>query len=118
MKVWNVAETGRADFRTRRRDSPEKRLQAACRQAAALKGYTAWHLSQARATQQSAGWCDDVLTGGPRLIAVEYKVRPNKQTDAQEAFQAAWEASGGVYMVVYDASEFLHTLELLREIWR
>jgi hypothetical protein len=108
------AGAGRADYRVRQRDSPEKRLQAACRQVAALKGFTVWHLSQARATQQSAGWCDDVLTGGPRLIGVEYKIRPNRQTVPQQAFQVAWEGSGGVYLLVYDLGEFLEALDGLR----
>lgn len=102
---------GRADGRTRRRDAPEKRLQAVCRQVAAWKGYRAWHLSQARATQQSAGWCDDVYTGGSRLIAAEYKVHPNTQTEAQRAFEAAWVASGGIYVLVYAPDDLLAVLD-------
>ena len=108
MTVWPEQFTGRADFR---RAAPEKRLQAHCRAAAALKGYRPWHLSQARASAQSAGLPDDILTGGPRPLAVEYKAGRNRQTPAQHAFQLAWEASGGVYVLVWTLADFLEALD-------
>jgi len=92
------------------RQAPEKRLQAACRLLAALHGLRAWHLSQARATQQSAGLPDDLYTGGPRPLAVEYKAGRHAQTAAQAAFQAAWEASGGAYLVIRSVGAFVDAL--------
>jgi hypothetical protein len=111
MHAW--PDVGRADHRTRLRDAPEKRLQQHCRAAAAALGFRPWHLSQARASQQSAGLPDDLLTGGPRLLAVEYKVRPNRQSPDQRAFQAAWAASGGGYLLVYSVADLVEAL--LRE---
>src|SRR5262245_52077319 len=108
MTVWPESETGRADHR---RGAPEKRLQANCRTAAALKGFRAWHLSQARASAQSAGLPDDILTGGPAILAVEYKAGRNRQTPAQRAFQAAWEAAGGRYVLVYTLADLLEALD-------
>ncbi len=108
---WEESETGRADYRRRKRDDPEKRLQGWCRQVAAFYGFRAWHLSQARATQQTPGLPDDFYTGGRRPLAVEYKVQPNKQTKAQEAFQAEWEESGGGYLLIYSVEELRSALE-------
>jgi hypothetical protein len=104
--VWRNA--GRADGRdlARLRRRPEYDLQQACRQRARLLGLRPWHLSQPRATKQSAGLPDDLYTGGPQLLAVEYKVGRNQQTPAQRAFEQAWTASGGLYVVVRDADRF------------
>lgn len=113
MTWFDVAETGRADGR-RPRDTPERRLQQQCRRVARLKGFVPWHLSQARATQQTSGLPDDFLTGGPRPIAVEFKVRPRRQTAEQRIFQECWEASGGVYWLIYDVEAFLAALEAIR----
>ena len=92
------------------RQAPEKRLQAACRQVAALHRLTAWHLSQARASAQSPGLPDDIYLGGGRPIACEYKAGRNKQTAAQEDFQRAWLASGGEYWIIRSVDEFLAAL--------
>lgn len=111
MPFWPQA--GRADGRDvarARRQRPEHDLMQYCRQDAAQLGFRAWHLAQARPTQQSAGWCDDVYTGGPRLVAVEYKVGRNQQTPAQRAFQAAWEASGGAYFVIRSRADLIERL--------
>jgi hypothetical protein len=104
--IWRDA--GRADGRdlARLRQRPEHDLQQACRQRAALHGLRAWHLAQPRATKQSAGLPDDLYTGGPRPLAVEYKAGRNRQTPEQYAFQLAWLASGGLYVVVRDADAF------------
>lgn len=110
--VWQGA--GRADYRDvakRRRQRPEHDLMQQARRAAALKGFKAWHLAQARASQQSAGLPDDIYTGGRRLIAAEYKAGRNKQTPDQLAFQAAWEASGGAYVVVRTVADWLAWLD-------
>jgi hypothetical protein len=92
------------------RQAPEKRLQSACRQVAALYRLRAWHLSQARASQQTPGLPDDLYTGWRFPIAVEYKAGRNKQTADQLAFQAAWEASGGTYWVIRTVDEFMAAL--------
>ena len=110
MTIWPESLAGRADFR-RYRDGPEKRLQAYCRRAAVLQGYRPWHLAQARASAQSAGLPDDLITGAAVLLAVEYKAGRNRQTPAQRAFQAAWEASGGVYVLVWTLADFLEALD-------
>jgi len=113
MKIWHTA--GRADGRdlaaARRREGPEKRVQAACRQLLALKGLRPWHLSQARASQQTAGLPDDLVTGWRRPLVLEYKAGRNAQTDEQRDFQQEWEASGGVYWVIRSAVELAERLD-------
>jgi hypothetical protein len=86
-----------------------------CRRAAALHGYRAWHLAQARASQQSAGLPDDLFTGGSRPLAVEYKADRNRQTPDQRAFQQAWEASGGLYVVIRTVDALIAYLEALTD---
>ena len=92
------------------RQAPEKRLQTACRQVAALHRLQAWHLSQARASAQTPGLPDDLYTGWACPLAVEYKAGRNRQTAAQEDFQAAWVASGGAYWIIRSVDEFLAAL--------
>jgi hypothetical protein len=107
---YGAADAAAGAARMSGRQAPEKRLQAACRQVAALYRLRAWHVSQARATQQSAGLPDDFYTGGRFPIACEYKAGRNKQTAEQAAFQVAWEASGGTYWVIRSVDEFIAAL--------
>ena len=62
--------------------------------------FTAWHLSQARATRQTPGWPDMLFTSRARRLAVYYEAKSSigKQSPAQKPSQGEIEGTGGTYV--------------------
>lgn len=88
--------------RNPRRTSPEKlEERAANRLMCDLLGFTRWHLSQARATNQTPGWPDVLYMHAERGLAVYYEAKApkGKQSDAQREFEREARACGMTYLV-------------------
>jgi len=71
-----------------------------------VHGAQVWDMEQNRPTRQTAGMSDLVVCWpGRGMRFVEVKRKGGRQSDAQRAFQAAVEASGGVYRLVFSVAD-------------
>ena len=59
------------------------------------------------------GYHDTTFLARGFLIAIEWKSRNGRQSDGQQAWQRAWEAAGGIYIIATDAGECCRDLERL-----
>ena len=84
-----------------RRSAPEKAQERAAHRLMEALGFTAWRLSQARATNQTPGLCDIIFTHPERGLLVAYEAKsPNgRQSPAQREFQRHVVAAGIPYVV-------------------
>lgn len=89
------------------RDDPrsEKEIQSASTNAWRALGFDVWNLSQPRASMQTEGLPDQIVTGRGLVLFVEYKTATGTQRDDQRRFQAAAEANGGRYLLIRHESE-------------
>jgi hypothetical protein len=78
----------------------EKHVEAIGRRMMTLLGFQTWHLSQARATNQTPGWPDMLFTHRERGLAVWWEAkRPGgKQSPAQREFELSVTACGQHYV--------------------
>ena len=83
------------------RRSPEKQEEAAAMKLMAVLGFTAWHLSQARASRQTSGWPDVFFTHPDKRLSVYYEAKSlaGRQSPAQREFQKHVTACGHAYVV-------------------
>ena len=94
----------------RRRASPEKTTQTACRTLLRLRHIPFWDTSQPRAALVTAG-LPDLLLFAPRLIFVEVKSPTGRLSPTQRVFQRLCATAGVPYWVVRSAAELAAALD-------
>lgn len=92
-------------------DRLEKEIEAACDDVWEALGFHVWRLSQPRASMQSPGIPDRLVTGHGLNVWVEVKRYRGRQSNAQRAFQAAVEANGGTYLLVRSEADVVRWWE-------
>ena len=75
----------------------------------ALPGVLAYRVEVLRGAQRQLsapiGHADCIFVARGVVVAVEWKSDRGRQSDGQRAWQRAWEAAGGVYLLARDAGQ-------------
>lgn len=74
-----------------------------------LPGVLAYRVEVLRGAQRQLsapiGHADCIFVARGVVVAVEWKSATGRQSDGQRAWQRAWEAAGGVYLLARDAGQ-------------